>query len=758
MNRLGRILHPIAEHLVAAGLLLVAVTPWLAVAEAPLSYWSVFGAVGGATLVSLVLARAFRASTRVEAIVSGLLLSVFLLVVVLRDPLGFDVLYRGLIDGLPRVLSTTLPILDARWASVPGALVAWAGAGLLTKVVIRSRRVAAPLGIALSIFVAGYAVTLGGRSGDPTLAGGTEALALLGLAGLLAILRTQQNLPEGQCLRAIGRVSLAGAIVAGSVGIAAVAVARVPYFTEEPVTPSLSEPAMPREPTSPMLVTRELRAEQPDRQFATITVSGGWSGFTPIAVFDGYDGRVWQMSQDNFLPTGGSIPVEVFVGGGAQAQLEQVDLGATGGWLPFVARVSAVSGLAVLHNGGAALQPAEEEDVVSYDLHLAQGSVHLDDEDLDDEAQVARRAVVPLTVPDPAGDRRPAGERLCRLMTVARDAAAERAVDGEPCGQRGPDTVGFLRALATSLKDGRSVPEELVGGLQLETGAEALSDLLDLVSQSGTQAAVGTPEQFASAYALIANDYGIPARVVTGFRVEGIEGDGSVDLLGAHAWTWVEVPVDGVGWVVVDPAPTAEGVVQEDDQEVAEASEDEQEVLEQDRAVVGVDPSEVIGRAPPPEPMSPWDIVGLIVAGAFGAILLVMLVVAVRRWVRRRRRRDGDARTRMLGAWHEAIDHLYDAGYRDVEALSANEFVREASSRAPGVASRLPWFAEATNRAIFSTRSLENDEVEDWWTLTRELRVDLRRHASWRRRLMAMVWPAPADLSKPRPPRKSSDA
>lgn len=749
MSRLSSILRPTAEHLVALALIAVAATPWLAVAESPASWITVFGAVGGATLVSLVLTRLWRVPLRIELAVSAVALVLFLLLAVLRNPLGVADLARGLRDGLPTLLSTTLPILEAPWTSVPGVMTIWAGAAIVTSVVARSRSIAVPPGVALAVFVAGYLATLSGQSGDLTLVGGTEALVLALLMCLLAGLRTDQGLPEGQRLRAAGRVALAGAIVVGSVGIAAAAVAYAPYVPEEPVAPRLSTPATPREPTDPLLVTRTLRGDDPDTPVGTVTVDGDWSGYVPLAVMDDFDGRVWGLTQRTFVPTGGTLPVELPVGGGGDATFEGVDIEATGGWLPFVARPSAVSGTSVLHNGGAALQAAEPAEEVGYHLRLSQRPSVITDEDLDGTEVVARGAVLPLTIADPPGEQRTAGERLCRLVAVARDPAAERAIHDAPCGRIGPNDVEFLRALSLILQDGRSVPDDLVGGLQLETGSESLSDLLHLVSQTGTPAAVGTPEQFASVYALIAAHYGLPARVVTGFRLDPAPADDPATLTGAQAWTWVEVPVEDVGWVIVDPSPATQEEVEEDELEAPEGAEDERQGAEQERSVVAVDSSQVVGRPPPPESRGWADIVILAVGIPVGIVVVTALVAAVRRFVRRRRRRDGDARRRVIGAWHEVLDGLYDAGHRDVEVLSADDLVGEVASRAPNAAEPLPRLAEVANRAIFSTRPLSDEEADQWWAAARTVRSGLRRSATYRRRLVALLLPAPVDLTGP---------
>lgn len=67
---------------------------------------------------------------------------------------------------------------------------------------------------------------------------------------------------------------------------------------------------------------------------------------------------------------------------------------------------------------------------------------------------------------------------------------------------------------------------------------------------------VGHCEYFASALALLARASGIPARVVSGYRVHEsnpLGGYGVVRARDAHAW--VEAWVDGEGWVTFDPTP-----------------------------------------------------------------------------------------------------------------------------------------------------------------------------------------------------------
>lgn len=743
----------VLEHLAGVTLALLAVTPWLLVTTPSDGRVMVLGAVVLAAGTALVARYLVRLPLTTEVAASATLLLVFLLVIVIGDPRGFAEVARGLRDGVPRILSTTLPILDVRWPVVPAAMMAWVAGGAITSAIGRSRSVAGPVSVALVAFVSGYAVTLGGASGDPTLASLRPSIAVALLACCLAALRADIPASRGSRRRSVVRVLVAAAIALVSVSAAALVVDAVPYLAEDPVEPRVTPVAAVREPPGPTLVTRRLRGDEPDRVAATVTVDQTWSGYVAIAVLDDYDGRVWHTARDRFDPTGGVLPVELPVPGGAVAELRDVDVDATGGWLPFVGRVASVEGASVLHNGGGALQLAEASRTVEYRLRLAQPSRDLRDEQLPDDAVVARGATTEISVPVSTSDRRPAGERVCRFLALSRDAAAEPNIGEVACGTRAPADVGFLRALSAELRAGRALQEDLVGGDQLESGSNALYDLLDLVGTPPGQAAVGTPEQFASAFALMAHDFGLPVRVVTGFRVEDAVVGEPLALTGAQTWTWVEVPVEDVGWVVVDPSPSEEDAIEVEELEELEGTEDQPEAAEEERTLVGVDPAQAIGAPPPPddEPSPLWLL-------AVSVPLLPLIVIAVtvaRRWFRRRRRRhDGAPRHRIVGAWHEVLDAVYDAGIVEVEPLSARELTDGVVEVAPWLADAMDELATEANRAIFSSRPVGDADVARAWHIARRVRRDLRRSVGWRRRAWTLLIAPPARITRspfPRP-------
>jgi hypothetical protein len=63
---------------------------------------------------------------------------------------------------------------------------------------------------------------------------------------------------------------------------------------------------------------------------------------------------------------------------------------------------------------------------------------------------------------------------------------------------------------------------------------------------------VGNYEQYAATYALMVRNLGMQARVVMGFVPKG---SGNVDVKGKDAQAWVEVNLDGLGWIPIDTTP-----------------------------------------------------------------------------------------------------------------------------------------------------------------------------------------------------------
>ena len=66
---------------------------------------------------------------------------------------------------------------------------------------------------------------------------------------------------------------------------------------------------------------------------------------------------------------------------------------------------------------------------------------------------------------------------------------------------------------------------------------------------------VGTSEQFATAFALLARRAGLPTRLVVGFRPGDRQPDGTRVIRGRDALAWPEVYFQELGWVPFAPTP-----------------------------------------------------------------------------------------------------------------------------------------------------------------------------------------------------------
>ncbi len=114
-----------------------------------------------------------------------------------------------------------------------------------------------------------------------------------------------------------------------------------------------------------------------------------------------------------------------------------------------------------------------------------------------------------------------------------------------------------VRALQTWLSDNGFFSHGLEGEplSRAGHGAERISTML------GAQQMVGDDEQYAVAMSLLANELGIPARVVMGFHPDEDAAKSPVfTATGNTLHAWVEVAFEGVGWVPFDPTPPKDQV------------------------------------------------------------------------------------------------------------------------------------------------------------------------------------------------------
>mgnify|MGYP001619735122 FL=1 len=247
---------------------------------------------------------------------------------------------------------------------------------------------------------------------------------------------------------------------------------------------------------------------------------------------------------------------------------------------------------------------------------------------------------------------------------------------------------------------------------------------------------VGSDEHYAATYALALNRLGYPARVVMGAAVPG---DGVVK--GQHVQAWVEVSLDGRGWVTI---PT-EAFTPDRNKEPTNIPP---KTLEQQNAP----------HVPPPNPVRPpgsfdslfntagvgdqlerptpgtdWlkvvlavvRVVGPPIAVVLGIVALLLGAKAVRRY---RRRTRGSASTRVVGGWLEFLDRARDLG-RSVPIRATR--LEQAAAIGGDEALAL---ARSANRAVFGAGELDGAASGGYWTEVQAARRAVVAGLPWWRR------------------------
>lgn len=248
-----------------------------------------------------------------------------------------------------------------------------------------------------------------------------------------------------------------------------------------------------------------------------------------------------------------------------------------------------------------------------------------------------------------------------------------------------------------------------------------------------------TPEQYATLVALVARQIGVPARLVTGFRVR-TDGNrptmaaGTYAVTTADAWTWVEIPVQGSGWVVLDPSPGTYGAQHTPPSQSARPTSSPTPTLTPNGLVTQSTRS---GHAVAPKSHVPrrhglggGELTLVVVLCVVAALLLLVLALVLRKVLRaRRRRRPGDPRARLIGAWRESLDVLQESGLPDLSTLTSAEVAARTGERFGGeTGAQARWIGDRANVAIFSPTSwISNDEADAVWRAHVVLRRSVRR-------------------------------
>ncbi|RCV53245.1 transglutaminase family protein [Marinitenerispora sediminis] len=265
------------------------------------------------------------------------------------------------------------------------------------------------------------------------------------------------------------------------------------------------------------------------------------------------------------------------------------------------------------------------------------------------------------------------------------DIAAEAAGDGTPY-QRAVNLARYLRHTYTfdpAVPSGHGYPR-----------------LERMLVPPGERGGGGTSEQFASAFAVLAREAGLPSRVVVGFGPGARSGQSEFEVTTGDAIAWGEVYFQGAGWVPFDVTPGGREAASEDDQASEQggsgtAADPEDDTVADDRRHEPADPPGATGDT---------GSTGTIAATAgVGGALAVVLLVPVLRAARARRRLSlrASPRDRTMGAWRELRDGLRLAGAPVSRTRTVAEVVAAAERLLPESADgpRLGGLHRAVNQA-----------------------------------------------------------
>lgn len=491
------------------------------------------------------------------------------------------------------------------------------------------------------------------------------------------------------------------------------------------------------------------------------TVQGLPKGsYIRIATLDAYDGAVWGATSGT-TPTGPNEPLNAFQRVGStiatDAEGTPVTLRITIGpayaaaadvnvWMPTAGSVTSVEFLGDHADDHAAVfvyNRATEHGIVPD--RLESGDVYVVDTVIgaDDRAEAK----------PPSKDALPYGS-----PTLSSDAYSFTSAQATEWSADASGAMGKVLAVADHLAENGAFSDG--GGDEAQYlpghGLFRLSDNF----LNDKQQPVGNDEQYAAAFALLANQLGVPARVVLGAE-PGARGV----VQGKDVHTWVEVHLSDGTWAPIPRSVFMPPVDKHPEKRLPET------IRNASSAIV-----------PPPNPVRPrsaldqladdsdasnhlanatagggWQIPGFVVAAVkvtlppalvIAAVCGVIIGLKVRR--RNRRRTLGAAATRVSGGWDEITDYARDLG----GSVPARSTRREQATALDGYpVGDLAVVADAT---VFGPEEPSDEAAEAYWASVEETRrsmsEDLTRWQRWRAELSLR------SLRRPRQPRDTATA
>jgi hypothetical protein len=260
----------------------------------------------------------------------------------------------------------------------------------------------------------------------------------------------------------------------------------------------------------------------------------------------------------------------------------------------------------------------------------------------------------------------------------------------------------------------------------------------------------GNAEQFASTLAVMSRSLGYPSRVVLGYRLTDTQ-NGTVQALTSvkaqNFDAWVEVALDGLGWVAFDPTPAAGAKAAPlPPQRPTSNTAAPEGGGDASRAPQETGPTET-----PPDDTANHGFGRLVVVGLAALAGLVLLVAAaifvvalIKRVRRDRRRRAHEPAERVVGAWDEVLDRLVEADVVTTTSMTPADVCLVATDRL-GASATLPLapLANDVTRSLYASREPTVQVADRAWMRASEFIQNLDSTRNRRQRWRALADPRP---------------
>jgi hypothetical protein len=343
----------------------------------------------------------------------------------------------------------------------------------------------------------------------------------------------------------------------------------------------------------------------------------------------------------------------------------------------------------------------------------------------------------------------PASELLGRSTTAAQPDPApsvKLSAVGKWADEKVGEATGFdaVLKLRDALNQGFYVSGKAPG--------HAIGDLYRMTSSANSLQ--GNGEHYAALLGVLLRSKGIASRVVVGFvpkTDQTVNGVQSVYARNVHAW--VEVQVQGAGWV---PVESVQDPLKKPKPEATKTKQVAEDEFKPPLAVPQAEPSDPVEEKLKPKEKERVELndsgfvvpVAALVAGGVTLIPLAFLglfagAVALLKARRRSLRRKANPAASVSGAWEEMLERSAEAGQPTRPNMTMAEASAELFAEKPQMKRIVHDLSAVTERVVYSPTGVVPGLSSDAWGLVAEFDAELRGSSTRWQRLKRLANPKP---------------